>query len=337
MKILILGGTLFLGRHLVEAALARGHEVTLFNRGKTNPGLYPEVEELHGDRSSDLSALVGRAWEVVIDTSGYVPRHVRATAELVGETARHYTFVSSMSVYPSFEPGTDEDAPLAQLEDEGVETVTGETYGGLKALCEQAVEAVMPGRALHARAGLIVGPYDPINRFPYWVERVPRGGEVLAPGHPSRPLQLIDARDLSNWLIEQAERGTAGAFNLTGPDEPLSFGEFLATIKGVSGGDARFVWADDDFLIAQGIEMLDGLPLWLPEQYLGFFRRGIAKALAAGLTFRPLSETVRDTLAWLPTRPTAAADKPGVQIKSGLTPEREAELLALWQQQQASV
>ncbi len=194
MKVLVLGGTQFLGRHFVETALAQGHTVTLFNRGQTNPGLYPEVERITGDRTADLSPLRGRTWDAVIDTSGFVPRVVRSSAEALAPAAGHYIFISSLSVYRDFSAPVDEASPVETLDDPGVEEVTGATYGGLKALCEEAVLSALPGRSLIVRAGLIVGPYDPLNRFPYWLTRIPRGGDVLAPGSPAHPVQLIDAR-----------------------------------------------------------------------------------------------------------------------------------------------
>ena len=189
MNLLILGGTVFLGRHLVEAALARGHAVTLFNRGQHNPDLFPEVERLRGDRDGDLQALEGRRWDAVVDTCGYVPRVVRASAEMLAPNVDHYTFISSISVYAdTSKPGIDEQAPVGTLDDPTTEEVTGESYGPLKALCEQAAEAAMPGRVLNIRPGLIVGPHDPTDRFTYWVRRVAEGGEVLAPGNPHAPV-----------------------------------------------------------------------------------------------------------------------------------------------------
>src|SRR5688572_29497367 len=197
MRLLVLGGTKFLGRAVVEAAVARGHEPTLFHRGLTNPGLFPDLEHLRGDRDGGLAALQGRTWDAVIDPSGYVPRIVRASAELLADAVEHYTFISSISVYPSFPtPGMDESSPVGTLEDPTVEDVPAH-YGPLKALCEQAAEAAMPGRVFHVRAGLIVGPNDPSDRFTYWPVRVAKGGDVLAPGSPERPVQIIDVRDLA--------------------------------------------------------------------------------------------------------------------------------------------
>ncbi len=323
MKLLLLGGPCFLGRHLIEAALARGHQVTTFNRGRANPDLYPEVEKVRGDRDGDLGALAGRRWDAAIDTSGYLPRVVRASAEALARAVDRYTFISSLSVYPDTRtPGLDERAPVGTLADEGVEEINGETYGPLKALCERAVEAALPGRTLVVRPCLIVGPHDPTDRFTYWPGRVAWGGDVLAPGRPERAIQFIDARDLAGWLVRMAEAGRTGVFNANGPEGTLTMGEFLATCEAVAGADARFVWADDHFLIDAGVGPWMELPLWLPEaEAAGFFAFDSRKAIAAGLTFRPLAETVRDTLDWDRARPADA------ERRAGLAPERERELL----------
>jgi 2'-hydroxyisoflavone reductase len=328
MRILILGGTVFLGRALVEAALRRGHAVTLFNRGRSNPGLFPQVEELHGDRDSDLATLEGRRWEAVIDTSGYLPRVVRRSAELLAGAVDQYTFISSLSVYanPSL-PGLDEGAPLARLADETVETVDGETYGPLKALCEKAVQEGLPGRALILRPGLIVGPYDPTDRFTYWPHRVAQGGEVLAPGRPGRAIQFIDVRDLAEWNIRLLEAGKTGVYNANGPEPRPSMAALLDTCRSVSVSPSRFTWVDEAFLLEQGVEPWMQMPLWVPEsdpEAAGFFGFDVSKALAAGLTFRPLAETVSATLAWDATRP------PARPWRAGISRDREAELLSAW-------
>jgi 2'-hydroxyisoflavone reductase len=336
MRILVLGGTLFLGRHIVEAALSAGHEVTLFNRGQTNPHLYPEAEKLIGDRTADLSPLAGRHWDAVVDTSGYVPRVVRASSRLLAESVAHYTFVSSLSVYRDFSAPITETSPVATLEDELVEEVTGATYGALKTLCEHVVEEAFPGRSVSARAGLIVGPYDPLNRFPYWLKRIPRGGEVLAPGSPTHPVQLIDARDLAEWVLRCAQTGVSGAFNVTGPAVPCTLNNVLSTITEVTDAQPRFTWVPDDFLQRKEVQPLDGAPLWAPEEYRYFFRADIDRALRSGLTFRPLAETVRDTLAWLASDPPQQrGGRMGIQ--SGLSPDREAELLAEWRGESGGV
>lgn len=332
MKILILGGTVFLGRHLVEAAQARGHEVTLFNRGQHNPDLFPDVEKLRGDRSGGLDALRGRQWDAVIDTCGYVPRVVRDSAQLLADAVGHYTFISSISVYKEFStPNADENAPLGTIEDPTVEEVTGETYGPLKVLCEQAAEEAMPGRTLSLRAGLIVGPNDVSDRFTYWPVRVARGGDVLAPGRPEHGTQFIDVRDLAEWNIRMAEAKKTGAYNATGPDYTLTMGKLLETCKEVSGSDANLVWMDEAFLLEQSVAPWSELPLWVPEteEYAGFDTVNIDRALADGLTFRPVADTVRDTLAWHETRP---ADR---EWRAGMKPEREAELLQAWKDRPA--
>jgi 2'-hydroxyisoflavone reductase len=328
VKLLILGGTVFLGRHLVEVAQARGHEVTLFNRGQHGADLFPEVEKLRGDRDGGLDALRGMRWDAVIDPSGYIPRLVRASAEALADSVNHYTFISSISVFKDFsQRGMDETAPVGTLDDESVEQVTGETYGPLKALCEQAVEQAMPGRVLTIRPGLIVGPYDPTDRFTYWPARVALGGEVLAPGRAERAVQIIDGRDLAEWNIRLVEARHTGILNATGPAYELTMGEVLDTARSVTGSDALVTWVSEEFLLAQGVTPWSEVPMWVPESdpsMAGFSHVDISHAIETGLTFRPLADTVRDTLAWDATRP---ADLPR---RAGLTREREAELLAAW-------
>jgi 2'-hydroxyisoflavone reductase len=261
LKLLILGGTVFLGRHLVESALARHHQVTLFNRGQHNPDLFPQVEKLRGDRDGGLDALLGRTWDAVIDTCGYIPRLVNASALHLAGAVDTYTFISTLSVYaePPF-AGMDETAPLATLEDKTTEQITGVTYGPLKALCEKAVEAAYPGRALVIRPGLIVGPHDPSDRFTYWPSRVGRAGEVLAPDNPSRLTQFIDVRDLADWSIRMIENHQTGTFNATGPDYPLTLGELLATCKEVTHSEAAFTWVSDQFLLDHAVTPYTELP-----------------------------------------------------------------------------
>jgi 2'-hydroxyisoflavone reductase len=324
MRVLVLGGTLFLGRHLLEAALERGDEVTIFNRGRTSPGLYPQVEELRGDRDAgDLESLRGRRWDAVVDTSAGIPRWVRESASLVSDHVERYTFVSSASVYADTRsPGTDEEAPVHRLEDEGFEEITSaEVYGGLKVLCEHAAEEALPGRALNVRAGLMVGPYDPTGRFTYWVHRIARGGEVLVPEPRDQPVQLVHARDLAEWMLAAAERGEAGVFNATGPESPLTMEELLEAIREETSSDARLTWVEERSLVERGVEAWSDLPLWLapatnPES-AGFLALDVSKAVAAGLRFRPLGSTIRDTLEQAETSPAA-----------GLDAARERELLA---------
>ncbi|HEX6385218.1 MAG TPA: SDR family oxidoreductase [Anaerolineae bacterium] len=325
MKLLILGGTRFLGRALVEAAQSAGHEVTLFNRGQSNPDLFPGLEQLRGDRDGGLDALQGRRWDAVIDTCGYVPRVVRASAELLAGAVDHYTFISSLSVYadPTI-VGMDESAPVGTLADETTEEITGETYGPLKVLCEKAATEAMNGRALIVRSGLIVGRHDPTDRFSYWPYRVARGGEVLAPGQPDDPVQIIDVRDIAEWTLRATEARLAGPYNVTGPDYRLTMEDVLQTCREVSGSNAYFTWVSDAFLLEHDVAAYTEMPLWIPAEYPGFDRFDVSKALRDGLTFRPLEQTVHDTLDWLATRP---ADW---QWRGGLTPEREAELLRAW-------
>ncbi|HYN87230.1 MAG TPA: SDR family oxidoreductase [Ardenticatenaceae bacterium] len=335
MKLLVLGGTLFLGRHVVEAALDRGHEVTLFNRGQTNPGLFPEVEKLQGDRNRRLEALEGRRWDAVIDPSGYVPRLVRMSAELLKDAVEHYAFVSTIGVYADFkQQGIDEEAPTQELDDPATEEVTGDSYGGLKVLCERAVEEVMPGRALIVRAGLLVGPHDPTDRFTYWPRRVARGGEVLAPGRPDQQVQFIHARDAADWMVRMAEERKGGTYNVTGPAERLTMGEVLETCREVTGSDARLTWVSEEFLLANEVTPWSELPLWLPPHWAGMQGTNVSRVLEAGLTFRPLAETIRDTLAWDAARPgaeeTGARLASGAGTRAGLDPDREAELLRKW-------
>jgi 2'-hydroxyisoflavone reductase len=325
MRILIIGGTIFLGRALVDAVLLRGHQLTLFNRGQTNPSLYPEVEKLVGDRKVDLAALKGRRWDAVIDTCGYLPSVVALSAAALADSVEHYTFISTESVYASpLQPGLDETAPVGKLEDETVEEITGEAYGPLKALCEQAVESALPGRTLVVRPGLIVGPYDASDRFTYWPWRVAQGGRVLAPGRPERGVQFIDVRDLAAWIIQLVEARQTGVFNADGRPGEVTMAALLETCKAASGSDAQFVWAGDEFLTRNNIGAWMEMPLWIPENdpdASGFFSISVAWAVQAGLSHRPLHVTVADTLAWARTRPADYA------WRAGLSREREAELL----------
>jgi len=329
MRLLVLGGTVFLGRHLVAEALERGYQVTLFHRGQHNPELFPAAERIRGDRTLDLSALRGREFDAVVDTCGYVPRHVAAAAQLLADSVGHYTFISTCSVYAAPQPGADEDAPVGVLTDPTQEQVTGETYGPLKFLCEQAAFQAMPGRVLVLRPGLIVGPHDPSDRFTYWVHRIAQGDEVLAPGRPERPVQLIDARDLAAWILDLIEGRVTGSFNATGPNYPLTMQAVLHTCRSVSGSDAAFTWVPEAFLLAHGVVPWSELPLWIPEGGPALLELSIGKALAAGLRCRPLGATVGDTLAWDRTLP------PDAPRHAGLAGEREAELLALWHGQES--
>jgi 2'-hydroxyisoflavone reductase len=325
MRILIIGGTRFLGRHLVDAALARRHEVTLFNRGKSNPDLFSQLETILGDREKDVNRLQGRVWDAVIDVAGYLPRIVRLSAEVLEPNVSRYVFISSLSVYADFRKiGIDESYPVGKIEGESVEEITGETYGPLKALCEKTVQQIYGERALIVRPGLIVGPHDPTDRFTYWPVRVARGGDVLAPQKAGAATQIIDVRDLSDFVLKLIEENASGIYNATGPDYELTLGKLLEVSKQVSGSNANVKWASVEFLNQNKVEAWSDMPAWIPddEEGVGFARVDISKALRAGLKFRPLEETVRDTLEWARTRPTDH------EWRAGLTPEREAEVLA---------
>jgi len=340
-KILVLGGTGFLGPAFVTAAQARGHTLTLFNRGKTRPELFPNVEKLRGDRDptkdEGLKALQGRKWDVVLDNSGYYPRMVQASAELLAPNVGQYIFISSISAYASDEkPNEDESAPTAKLADPTVETMGAnfENFGGLKRLCEEAVEKALPGRAALIRPGYIVGTEDRTDRFTYWPVRFDKGGHMLAPGNPEDPIQIIDVRDLAEWLVLLAEGNVTGVFNATGPEKPWSMGGVLAACKEVTGKDTKLTWVPTDFLAKHG-EAGDGsIPIWIPPtgKTKGAHLRSNAKAVKAGLKFRPTSVTVRDTLAYFKSLP----EERRAKLRAGLAPEREAELLALWAKEPAA-
>lgn len=329
LNLLILGGTGFLGPHIVRRAIERGHAMTLFNRGRTNTDLFPDLPKLRGDRNSDVSALEGTSWDAVIDTSGYYPRQVRMIGDALGERISQYVFVSTISVYAGFaEKFMDEDAPLGTIEDETVEDVTGETYGPLKALCEQAAERAWPGRTANIRPGLIVGPGDPTDRFTYWPVRVSRGGEVLAPGTPGDGIQFIDGRDLANWIIHCVEANVTGVYNAISPPGHYSIEDLLTTCRTVSDSDASFTWASAAFLREQGVRGWADMPCWLPPEgeFAGFGHVNTARADDAGLKHRPLADIVRDTLEWHATRP----DERRSTLRAGITAEREREVLAAW-------
>jgi nucleoside-diphosphate-sugar epimerase len=326
MKILILGGTKFLGRYLVDAAMAAGHEVTLFNRGKTNPTLFPNVETILGDREQDVDRLAGREWDAVIDVAGYLPRIVRLSAEALKGSVKKYVFISSISVYSEFSKiGINEEDPVGKLEDETIEEITGETYGPLKVLCEKTVQEIYGDRALIVRPGLIVGPYDPTDRFTYWPMRVKRGGDMITPDKPQTPIQIIDVRDLSEFIIKLIEEGASGIYNATGPDYELMIGEFLDICRVVSGSVATFHWASVEFLKEHEVAPWSDMPVWIPDtvEDAGFSRVDVSKAINAGLKFRPLDDTVRDTIQWAETRPEDH------EWRAGLNPTKEQILLSL--------
>ena len=331
LRILILGGTGFTGPFQVKYALSRGHKVTVFNRGKTHPGELPkEVEQLIGDRSGQLEALKGKQWDVCIDNPTTLPAWVRDAAQILKGNVERYIFISTISVYADTSTGPDENTPLAKYEgaDPFKETLEAmkasgyKTYGPLKALSEQETEKWFPGKSLIIRPGLIVGPRDETDRFTYWPVRIDRGGEVLAPGNPSDPVQFIDGRDLAEWTVRMAENRETGIYNATGPAKELGIGGMLDGIKTALNSNATFAWADAEFLKQQKVEAWSDMPVWAGDE-LGMSRTNISRALAKGLTFRSLGETARDTLAWF------KAQKPErrAKLRAGLTPEREAEVL----------
>jgi 2'-hydroxyisoflavone reductase len=335
LKILVLGGTKFLGVHIVERALQHGHSVSLFNRGKTNTDLFPQLEHLKGDRDAQLDSLKGGHWDAVIDDSGYVPRHVKLSAELLAPNVKQYLFISSISVYASFAQANSEDSPLAKIADETTEKTDGGAYGPLKALCEKAAETAMPGRVTVVRPGLIVGPRDPTDRFTYWPARASHGGDMACPGTPKDRIQFIDSRDLAAFVLSLVESNTVGIFNATSPPGKFSMGELVqASITAANASvkptpPPRPIWIPADFLAKEKIQPWSDMPVWIPEsgEYAAFAEANVSKALRAGLTLRPVQPTVNDTLAWHLQRPEAERAK----LAAGLTPEREQELLKVWQ------
>ncbi len=315
MRLLVLGGTKFLGIGVVEAALAAGDEVTIANRGRTNAELFPGVERIRVDLAGDLALLAGREWDAAVDLDPtQLPRHTRRRAEALADAVGRYVFVSTISVYADASRPVDEGSPVLEPPDPEPDAFDPELYGGLKVGSERAVLAVFGERATIARAGLIVGPHDPTDRFTYWPRRLAEGGDVLAPGSPDAPVQVVDARDLGAWL---ARVRAGGVFLATGPQRTL--GETLEEVAAAVGGGVRLVWTDERRLLDAGVEPWTELPLWLPADAHGLMQADSRDALAAGLRFRPLAETARDTLAWSleagPQRPM-------------LTRERERELLA---------
>lgn len=348
MNILVLGGTKFLGRAVVDAARARGHALVLFNRGQQDPGAYPDLEQVRGDRAlgdaeGGFAPLRGRRFDAVVDTAAYVPAHARSAAEFFAPRCDRLLFVSSISVVRDHsKPGNDESVavqhptPAQQAEIDAFvadgplsAARLGELYGPMKVLCEEAVETALPGRALVVRPGLLVGPHDPTDRFTYWPARLAQGGTVLAPGRPERVVQFVDVRDLAEWMVRLVEAAATGTFQATGPTRPLPFGDLLAACARVAGArgapPSTIRWIDEDWLVAQEVAPWMGLPLWIPEsstEMAGFMRTDCAKAIAAGLTFRPLEETIAATLDWDATRPA------NVPRAAGISAEREAELLA---------
>ena len=335
-RILFLGGTGFLGPHTIRAALANGHEVTLFNRGTTDP--FPELEKLRGDRrTGSLDALKGREWDAVIDTSGYLPRNVAASAQLLADAVGHYVFISTTSVYSDrSKPGMDETAPVAHISDDeataivNIADITPDNYGPLKARCESAAESAMPGRVTTIRPGLIAGPGDPTGRFTYWPMRVARGGEVLAPGSGDDYVQFIDVRDLAEFIVASIENDYVGVYNADGPQHLLTIQELLHGCKCVTGSDATFVWADAAFLADHNIHPWLQMPVWIAptEGYEGAGQLSSQRAHAIGLTHRPPAETIKATIDWYDELPESSPLK-GFD-DSGITPEQEREVIKAW-------
>lgn len=333
LNLLILGGTGFLGPAIVEAALDRGHSIDLFHRGRTNPDLFPDLEHITGNRDPKidpgLEPLRGREWDAVLDTSSYVPRITKAAAELLADSVGQYLIISSVSVYPDLaKPGLTEQDTVGTLEDETVEEITGTTYGPLKALCEQAAEAAMPGRVTSLRPGLIVGPRDRSDRFTYWPLRVRAGGEVLAPGDGRDPVQWIDARDLALFAILCLERQATGSFNCCGPVHPADMNELVYGCKAVCGGDAQFTWVPSDFCAEQGLNPWAQLPVWAPRvgDMRGINQVDCSRAVEAGMRTRPLADTVRDVYAWWDGLP----DERRARVRAGMSREREQAALQAW-------
>lgn len=327
-SILVLGGTGFLGPHVIDVAVARGHKVTMFNRGKTRPGLYPDLEKLHGDRDGKLDVLAGRKWDAVVDTSGYVPRVVKMSAELLAPNVSHYVFVSTISVYDADRiPNADESAPKQQLADPANEDVKA-NYGALKAACELAAEAAMPGRVTNVRPGLIIGPGDPTGRYTHWPTRMAAGGEVLCPGDGSTPTQWIDGRDLGAWIVKLIEDKVTGVFNAVGPERTITMREVLEATNTAAGNKARLTWVPNEFLQKHEVSPWAEMPMWVDLSDMpGFGTMSNKRAVGAGLTFRPIGDTARDTLAWLAT----LSDEERTRFRdSGIKPEKEAAVLAAW-------
>jgi 2'-hydroxyisoflavone reductase len=334
MRILILGGTRFIGLHMTALARERGHQLTFFNRGKTHTDRYPEIERIKGDRNGEIDGLKGREWDAVIDNSGYVPRHVKLSAELLAPQVKQYVFTSSISVYPDFSAPRDESSAVGKLADETVEKVDGETYGPLKALCEQTAQRAMPGRTCVIRPGLIVGPDDNTDRFTYWPARAARGGEFIAPGSPKDPFQVIDARDLAAFVINAVENNHVGVYNLVSNVNGFRFGELTDACIAAANKQAapkdkpRAVYLPAEFLEEQKVEPWSEMPVWLPAKgdEAAFAGTSNKAAMAKGLKITPLRKTVNDTMAWHLARPAEERDK----LKAGIAPDKETTVLAAW-------
>ncbi len=334
-RILVLGGTGFIGPHMVREALRRGHDVTLFNRGKTNNTLFPDLELLVGDRNNNLDALKGGKWDAVVDNSGYVPRHVADSARLLSPSISHYLFISSISAYASFAKANHEDSPLASMPDETIEEVTGETYGPMKALCEQRAAAeISDDRLTILRPTYICGPGDHTDRFSYWPVRTMQGGEMFWPGTPQDKIQIIDVRDLANFVVDAVEQRITGIYNTVTPAGLYSMGDLLADSMAVTGTEVQPTWVSAKFIEAQNLVEGRSIPIWSPPdgEYACVAHVGGERAVAMGLKNRPVRETARDLISWWKKLP----DNRTENIRAGLTAEREAEALALWHEQSGS-
>lgn len=325
MKFLIIGGTQFVGRHIVEAAQASGHEVTLFNRGRTNPNLFPDLEQIHGNRDGELELLGDRSWDAVIDTSGYVPRIVKQSADYLAERASQYVFISTVSVYDlkANNERINESGAVSALPEGASEEIVSDTYGALKALCENVVKERFPDNSLIVRPGIIVGPFDPSDRLTYWVNRSAKGGPMAAPEHRDQPVQIIDARDLAAWIITMVEQGSAGIFNAVGPALPITMERLLEECKFATGANAELIWVPVEQLIAGGAGEQVNVPLWIPNRAdWSLFHIDALKAISAKLTLRPLSNTIQDIQAWVEQM------DPPFQSKVGIDEELEMVLMA---------
>ena len=338
LDILVLGGTGFIGPHMVREALRRGHSVTLFNRGRTNNELFPDLETIKGDRGGDLSMLEGRRWDAVIDNSGYVPRHVQNSARTLAPNIGQYLYISTISVYDSYAVANNESSKLGSLEDESIEEVNGETYGPLKALCEKRARAEIDAdRLTILRPTYICGPGDHTDRFSYWPVRVSKGGEMLVPGGPEYPIQIIDVRDLANFTIDCLDQKITDTFNTVTPVASYSMGQLLTDSQAVTATEVEPVWVDEAFANeAQSNSQTRNrgmFPIWHPLEGDSARVSSVSgeKAVAAGLHNRPVRETIRDLLAWWKTLPAERTDP----MKAGMSAAVEAELIAAWKAQNA--
>ena len=334
LKILVLGGTGFIGPHMVREALRRGHEVSLFNRGRTNNELFPDLKLYKGDRNSGLQSLEGGNWDVVVDNSGYVPRHVEDSARLLSSVVSHYLYVSTISVYAVSPAPITEESPLATMEDETVEEVTGETYGPMKGLCEQRVlTEVGADRTTILRPTYICGPGDRTDRYTYWPVRTLRGGEMLWPGTPEVDIQIIDVRDFANFTVACVEQKTPGIFNTVTPLRSFKMGDLMEDSLAVTGSDMAPVWVDKTFISENEVADGGGLPIWEhPDgEYAPLSLVDGSRAVAAGLKNRPTRETARDTISWWKTLPADRSES----LRAGLSAEKEADLLRSWHEQSA--